>query len=482
MLPKKILMFLFCLILITSLSTCFMYISTFSFENDYFITEPFLSVDKTTINFELQGDTKNIYFQIQSPGANAFEKIEAFCEEKLCSIPLVIGGSITFELYLRKKLIYSKNFILPQLKMNCTDEPWTNRICTFHDLCYVEGSFIFESPYTINFDSELLCLGSKTPPVDLEMNRLVNKFQTKKLMRFYTIPKIEEPSNLVSIYYNMKMLWHQYFDFLFPLYQTLIYFPSNMSINNLKSFSKKRRIYLPNFVPEIPQITKAFTDFQVLKLNNNLCFREISLGMIKITDLSQDKNNPPYSFCNNCTQGLRDMVLHYHNLSCNSSNRKKIIFLGRNSTKRIIYNEKEIVNQLKSKYPNYDVQLHYFENMSITNQINIVCSANIFISMHGSGLANMLWLPQNALVIEILPKHFTCRDWYEKAARASGLHYFPYYADGINETIEGDETKIKKCLSIKNKCSNNMCIDVLRDQNIMLNLDKFMDKISSFLV
>ena len=49
---------------------------------------------------------------------------------------MVIGGQVTLEIFLKKQVIFSDLLVLPHLTMNCTQDPWTNRICTFHNICY----------------------------------------------------------------------------------------------------------------------------------------------------------------------------------------------------------------------------------------------------------------------------------------------------------------------------------------------------------
>ncbi|OHT09291.1 hypothetical protein TRFO_21858 [Tritrichomonas foetus] len=507
---KNIVLLILGLLIFVLISTSVSYTIISSLDPNLFLVPPFLNANGTYLIFELDENPDNLYFSIKAPGSGAFEKLNSYCEDKTCSIPMIIGGSVIFELNNKNKLIYSKQLTLPQLKMNCTDEPWTNRICTFHDVCYIDGMFIFESPYPLIFESELLCLGSKTPPVDLEYNRLIDKFKTVKssylndfdaFHNFYmTVPRVNEPSNYVSVYYNMNMIWHQNFDYLLPLYQTLT-MHSNLDYN--------RKIFLPDFVPEIPELTKALTKYNVMKLDKNLCFKEITMGMTKITNLSLDKNDPPYSFCSNCSTGLREAVLQYFNISENNihdesddgdidaqdrneiqgkenihveENKKcNIVFLGRKSKIRHILNEDEIIENLKKSFPDCEVQLQFFEAMPLKSQVEIISKANVFISIHGSGLANLLWLKHNSAVIEILPKDFTCRDWYQKAANASGVHYYSYYANSEGETVDGDLEGYKKCKSKRNKCNDKYCIDVLRDRNVRININQFLSEISEFL-
>lgn len=495
-----LILFLLILIIICSSIICFY---AFSFNHNYFAVFPFLN-DQSDLIFELFDKPEHFSFLLKIPGATVFEKLSLFCANKSCSIPMILGGTIIFEVFNKKRKIYSNIFHLSHMTMNCTDEPWTNRICTFRNICYnKDDTFYFESPYRIQFESNFLCLGSKTPPVDLELNRMPSgKFKTVNHFNTFIQKNIKEPSHLVSIYYNMHMLWHSFYDFLFPLYQTLNIFANNSEI-------RKRRIFLPEFVPEIPHLTQSLTKFQVEKLKNPLCFNELTMGMKKITNLKLDKDDPPYSFCKNCSFGLRSLVMQYFNITDTNKYKKylNIVFLGRKSMTRNVINEKEVFESLKNHFAvdklqqkskeekeneyngNYvqnnneidNVQIHYFEVMPLKKQIEIISKTDVFIAVHGSGLANILWMRPGSSVIEIMPKDFTCRDWYMKAAEAAGVNYYAYYAKNDGETVGGNIEEAKKCASNKKKCSSKKCIDILRDRNIKLNVQQFMKELINFL-
>lgn len=460
------------------ISTSIICMFTVSNNQNYFITFPFINEESNLI-FELYEQPKDIFFSFKSSGASVFEKIDSFCVSKACSIPVIIGGQVIIEIIRKRQVIFSDLFQLQHGQMNCTNEPWTNRICTFRNICYEkDDTFSFESPYEIQFESEFLCLGSKTPPVDLEVNRISSsKFKTVQKFNKIIQQKVEEPSHLVSIYYNMHMLWHSYYDYLLPLYQTLLLFSNN------KTEFKNRRIFLPDFVPEIPQLTQSLSNYQIEKLKGPMCFNELTMGMVKITDLKLNKEDPPYSFCENCSFGLRDSVLNFFNIT-KRKKRKKInfVFLGRKSMTRRIMNEDEAFESIQKNLTSSEhSQIHYFELTPLKKQIEIVSKTDILIAVHGSGLANILFMKPGAAVIEIMPNGFTCRDWYMKAAKAAGVNYYAYYAKSQGETVGGNEIEAKKCQSNKKKCSSRKCIDILRDRNINLNIKQFNEEMNNFL-
>lgn len=399
----------------------------------------------------------DLVFKLSATGFLVEESLSKYCKSCYCRIPIVFGGNIDLSLVFHKYTIYSRKFNVPNVSF-CTDERWETRICSFRDICYNENKFQLVSPYRITFDHKMLCVGSKTPPVDLELNRMIDKFQViqKRPIRF---PIIQEDSYFVSIYYNMRMLWHKHFDFLLPLYLT---------ITNNYELDLNKRIFVPDFAQDIPEAADSLSKYSIKKLENGFCFKNLTIGMVKVTNITANQKDPPYSFCSNCTYGLRTATMEHYNI--NETNNMLIVLLGRRGKRKII-NEIELKEAIQDCFPNFKVILTHFENTSTKNQIEIISRTELFISIHGSGLANMIWLPNNASIIEIKPVSFTCSDWYFKASKASGINYYSYEALS-NETYT-KEIEYKKCISKKKFCSIPKCFDIIRDRDVKINLNRF---------
>ena len=94
---------------------------------------------------------------------------------------------------------------------------------------------------------------------------------------------------------------------------------------------------------------------------------------------------------------------------------------------RVIKNEEEIISALKAHYQNLEVQAVYFEELSITDQLNQFTKSDILVGMHGAGLiVGAYFTPPNAGILELFPKYFripqssvTCR----AVAASRKLHY-----------------------------------------------------------
>jgi hypothetical protein len=294
--------------------------------------------------------------------------------------------------------------------------------------------------------------------VDFEPNRLIDVFDTVTT-RDRKLPHVTSPSNLVSIYYNMGKLWHQYFDFIFPLYLTL-----SMS----GSFDINRVIFVPkDWFFAVPQIANALSNNGIRELKGPLFWDEVTFGMVKLTDLRQSKVDPPYSFPENCTQPLRMRVLSYFNIS---GGKPALVFLRRKGIARQIENVDEFAAVLKRMRPDLEFVDVFFENVSAKFQVELLSRARIFVSVHGSGLSNLLWMEVNTVVVEIMP-HWFKHDWFRKAAGAAGVRHFWFEADKVKGMEEKKE--VRECKQSGVDRRKQPCSDFLRDQNVQIDIGRF---------
>ena len=72
-----------------------------------------------------------------------------------------------------------------------------------------------------------------------------------------------------------------------------------------------------------------------------------------------------------------------------------------------------LIKSIRNKYKIKEIIL---DNMSIREQLNIFANCKCLIGIHGAGMTNVIWLPDNSLVIEIRMKGFPRSIEYLSAA------------------------------------------------------------------
>lgn len=445
------------------------YIQT-SYNYMSFRSPPVLNKNKSAVSFKLWRSPKNIFFNITGNGAYAYNPIKEFCQKRKCVIPLVIGGPVSFTLIRNSKAFFYDEYELPNNQFYCSSSDWETRYCRAKDVCFVGGMYTVTSPYSIDFNNKMVLLGSKTLPDDFSVGRLENRFKYQ-----YEIPKgipfMKNKSLLFTIFYHMEMEWHQYFDFLIPTY---------LSLKRNGKFSKDVHLYIPYISCEsVPPAIIALSNYNVECLARPFCFEDAEFGLVKMTSHKSDQT-VIYDFPDVSIQEFREIYFDFFNLPDKKPETKRkpnILMVSRNLSRRII-NEKEVLEAIGEIVPHDSLKLLDFSKLSQKDIIKELKNTDIFVGAHGSALSNMIWMKEGSIIIEIFPYRFTCRDWYQKAAGLSRVKYISYYPVSEEEAPDEQDDLLRKCFDGVLECTNILCTDRLRDQNIRVDINSFKQNIA----
>ncbi len=102
---------------------------------------------------------------------------------------------------------------------------------------------------------------------------------------------------------------------------------------------------------------------------------------------------------------------------------RSITLVSREKAKeRRLWNRSELYDALRSRY--CQVGCVVLEDLSIAEQIEVANTSKVLLGMHGAGLTSILFLPPDAVVLEMFPDLFHCfRFPYRNLARWRGLEY-----------------------------------------------------------
>ncbi len=100
--------------------------------------------------------------------------------------------------------------------------------------------------------------------------------------------------------------------------------------------------------------------------------------------------------------------------------KRKVYISRKNAITRRMINESSFIHLLAK----YSIEYHCLESFSLSEKINLLSNTSLLIGVHGAGLTNMLFLPDQASVIEIRMLGDSHNNSY--FAMASALK-FPYY-------------------------------------------------------
>ena len=137
---------------------------------------------------------------------------------------------------------------------------------------------------------------------------------------------------------------------------------------------------------------------------------------------------------------IKDFILTSHTSLTGNYNKKiindlrnRFLIKSKNKVKRKIYisrekairrkitNENEVQNLLKT----YGYEIHYFEDYNFKQQVEIMNETKSLVGLHGAGLTNMLFMPENGHVLELRVRNDSTNNCY--FALSSELNHNYYY-------------------------------------------------------
>ena len=110
---------------------------------------------------------------------------------------------------------------------------------------------------------------------------------------------------------------------------------------------------------------------------------------------------------------------------CNNIPYRKIYITRKNSNSRKVLNEHLFVDFFKR----YDIEVFNLENLSFIEQVKIFSETTLLIGPHGAGLANMIYLPKESIVLEIKNKQDNYWNMFYGMASDLGHKYFYLLAE-----------------------------------------------------
>lgn len=114
-------------------------------------------------------------------------------------------------------------------------------------------------------------------------------------------------------------------------------------------------------------------------------------------------------------------------------------------TARKILNEEELVKIIKTRYKNAHVTNFPLDGMEFRDQLKVVTNTDILMGMHGAGMAQVLFLPQHAGVVEFFPAYYPKypgRTYFEVWSKWLGLKYVSWQNSNPNNEYPNMYTNI----------------------------------------
>ncbi|CAH8260916.1 unnamed protein product [Arabidopsis lyrata] len=220
--------------------------------------------------------------------------------------------------------------------------------------------------------------------------------------------------------------FHDFTDVVIPLYTTARRF------NGEVQFLVTNRN--PWWINKFKELVKKLSNYEVIYIDEEdetHCFSSVTVGLIRhreyFTELTIDPSNSEYSM-SDFRSFLRD-TYSLRNAAVITSQirrrRPRILILSR-SRSRAFENTGEIARA--ARQIGFEVVVAE-ANTGVANFAQTVNSCDVMLGVHGAGLTNMVFLPDNAVVIQILPIggfEWLAKTDFERPSEGMNLRYLEY--------------------------------------------------------
>lgn len=121
----------------------------------------------------------------------------------------------------------------------------------------------------------------------------------------------------------------------------------------------------------------------------------------------------------------------------------KRIYISRRFSTRSPVNE----SQVEDLFREFNFEVIYTEKLDFYEEIRIFSQASVVAGIHGAGLANMVWMERNGVVLDLIGSDY----WTESPHRAASMlgldyRYFVYGHDGRSEVVISELKKFLETL------------------------------------
>ncbi|EPS70889.1 hypothetical protein M569_03873, partial [Genlisea aurea] len=226
--------------------------------------------------------------------------------------------------------------------------------------------------------------------------------------------------------------FHAIADIIIPLYFTSHEF--NGSVMFLVSDFESR------CVSKYGPILERLSDYDLVDLKDDdrvLCFSRVILGL----DSSRPElGGGPKLFTDHTMTDFKRFIRDTYSLKRHTvvdplESPPRLLLISREASRRV-ENEGEIREMCERVGFEVDVREIKGEFSSIARYVN---TFDVMVGVHGAGLANMIFLPENAIVVQIVPfaLDVLSKFFYEFPTRDMKLGY-------LNYTVAWDETSLSK--------------------------------------
>ncbi|KAJ6796459.1 Uncharacterized protein M6B38_218620 [Iris pallida] len=210
------------------------------------------------------------------------------------------------------------------------------------------------------------------------------------------------------------------------------------------------------------------------------CFPQVHVGLLSHKELGMDASKVPNGYS---VGDFRELLRSAYSLKRKSvgaiAGRKPRLLIMLRKGSRAFANARQVVSM--GRRSGFKVVAAGPEDArELSHFVRVVNSCDVMMGVHGAGLTNMLFLPDGASVVQILPwggLHYAC--WHDFGAPAPdmGLNYLEYdireKESSLAKRYSRDDPVFKDPMSIHKMGFGAIWSVFLKDQTVKLDVRRF---------
>lgn len=269
--------------------------------------------------------------------------------------------------------------------------------------------------------------------------------------------------------------FHDFTDVLIPLYLTSQQFNTRVVFLVMDKNSW--------WITKYRLILNMLSKYDVINIDNQdevLCFPRMIAGLKSHKEFGMDQSIPPNYSMTDFTKFLRQaysldrgMIEEY----CKEGSRRpRLLIVSRKKTRHLT-NERDVAMLAWSV--GFDVSVREMGS-PVSSVAKFVNSFDVMVAVHGAALTNMVFLPENAVVVQIVGCGLQdlSRNYFEIPSKGMNLRYLEYRVS-MNESSLVEEYGIEN----PEVCTNPYSLHItgwhefrsvyLDSQDVNIDLDRF---------
>ncbi|XP_034899214.1 beta-1,2-xylosyltransferase XYXT1 isoform X2 [Populus alba] len=272
--------------------------------------------------------------------------------------------------------------------------------------------------------------------------------------------------------------FHAFTDVILPLFLTSR--PYNGEVQLLITNGR------PAWISKFKTIMKALSRYQLVSIDNSQdihCYDSMTVGLKRRTNkelsVDPDPSSSPYSM-NDFRKFLRSSYSLKKTMAAKirngSKKRPRLLIISRKRS-RAFTNVGEIVTMAKRL--GYRVATAE-PDADVSGFAQIINSCDVVMGVHGAGLTNIVFLPENAVLVQVIPfggTEWLSRTYFEEPAKGMNIRYLDYKIRVEESTLiqqyPADHVVLRDPSAIWKQGWFAVQSIYLRQQNVTLDVNRF---------